>query len=121
MNPDGQVTMSWTLPGDGLGAIVNESDLASAISTSLRSIGAMKLIHTARLVVGVELRDLSMAAEGAITGVPRTSASFGHSMRNRNLRVEPDESVSDAALDIGANEVAVITARSLITVFREDR
>lgn len=121
MNVDREVSMSWALPGDGLGVIVNEADLAVAIGTSLRAVGAMNLVESTRIVIGVELRDLGMASEGPVTGVSRTFVSVGHGHMPKTLRVEPDESLSDAALGVGADDVAAMAARSLMTLFRQGR
>ena len=117
-NADGEVAVAWTLPGDGLGAILNENDLATSIAAALKSVGATRLVTSSRVVIGAELRGLSMVSEAPITGIARQSASMGH-RAPRTVQVEPDESVSDAALSVGADEVASMTARALITRFRQ--
>jgi hypothetical protein len=116
----GQVALSWSLPGDGLGVILDSEDLAATTSRSLRLIGAMGLINADRVAVGIELADVMLASEGKLTDVPRSSTSFGFN-NQQDVHVEPDESVSNSALDRGADEVAATLVRTLLAEFRRRR
>jgi len=120
LSPAGQLSWSWTLPGDGLGTILNSTDLAGRIASSLRFAGAMRVAPADRYVIAVELTDVQIASEGELTAVARQSASFGI-RHDANVKVEPDESVSDAALSVGASEAADVAAKALLRGFRRSR
>jgi hypothetical protein len=116
----GEVALSWSLPGDGLGVILDPDDLVATTAQSLRLIGATGLINANRVTAGIELADVMLASEGKLTGAPRSSASFGFSSQ-QDVHVEPDESVSSSALDRGADEVAATLVRTLLAEFRRRR
>jgi hypothetical protein len=117
LNSAGQVSLVWSLPGDGMGVILNEQDVADRVTRSLQLAGAMRLVEVQRYVIAAELTDLQLVSEGPVTGVRRDGATFAMNQQQQ-VRMEPDESVSDAALGGGAGETGGLVARALIAKFR---
>ena len=117
----GQVSLRWSLPADGLGSILDQAALRSTVAEGLRLIGALRMVPVGDVAIGIGLGgSTSMVAEGRVTGVARTSASmlgFG----SQTVRVEPDEAVSTAALDRGADEVARSVVQGLLEAFHGER
>jgi hypothetical protein len=113
----GQVTIWWDLPRDTLGALLDSEDLQEMISSGLRLVGALKLVAAERAACAVGLSSTAFVSEGRVTGVGRTSATMGH-RADAPLQMQPDESVSIAAFDEGAAEVADVLVRSLLDAFR---
>ena len=113
----GSAHCGGSLPYDSLGAIVDGEDLTATTAKHLRLIGAMNLLTGERFAVGIGLGgDQRSITEGKVTGVPRSRASFGFG-GNRASRVNPDESVSLAAFDRGAEEAAQVLVASLLEAF----
>lgn len=114
----GQVSLRWLLPGDGLGSILDQVVLTSTVAEGLRLIGALRMVPDGDVAIGMGLGgNTSMVAEGRVSGVARTSASMT-GFTSQSVRVEPDEVVSIAALDRGADEVAGSVVRALLNAFR---
>ena len=68
-----------------------------------------------RVAVGVGLTSSSMVTVGQVSAISRNSGSI--SMTSDPVRVEPDEKMTRAALDRGADEVATILSRALLRQF----
>ena len=116
----GQVSLWWSLPGDGLGSILDPDRLALDVARGLRLIGALRLLPDSDCAIAIGLGgSLSAVSEGKVTDVARTSA--GLSMRSTSVRVPPDEAVSQAGFDRGADEVAQSLVQSLLEEFRRGR
>ncbi|MGN2638603.1 caspase family protein [Nocardia takedensis] len=114
----------WTPPGDMLGAILDEQELTATIATRLRMLGAVTQVDETsandrdRYVIAIGLSGATGSiSEDKATGAPRTRASIRH-LRTAEVRVDPDESVSSAAFDIAADQVARTLVDSLIEAFR---
>jgi hypothetical protein len=116
----GQVSLWWSLPGDGLGSILDPDTLRLDVARGLRLIGALRLLVDSNCAIAIGLGgSLTSVSEGRVTGVARSSA--GMSMRSTSIRVAPDEAVSSAAFDLGADEVARFLVQSLLEEFRRGR
>jgi len=114
----GQVALLWSLPADALGSILDQAVLKSTVSGGLRLIGSLRLVPDGDVAIGIGLGGTtSMVAEGRVTGVARTSASMS-GFGSQPVRVEPDEAISSAALDRGADEVASSVVQALLDAFR---
>lgn len=113
----GQVSVWWTLPTDGMGAILNAADLTTNAAASLRLAGLIGVGTAQQLAVaaGVEGSMLSIL-DGTLGQTGRSSASFGI-RGDEPVRVLPDESVSLAVLDRGAEEFARDLAAALLQKF----
>lgn len=116
----GQVSLWWSLPGDSLGAIVDPDALTAVVAGGLRLIGAMRVLPETDCAIGIGLGgSLALVSEGKVTGLARSSAAM--SMLSDPVRVSPDETVSSAAFDQGADEVARSLVQSLMAAFRNAR
>lgn len=113
----GQVSAWTTLPRDGLGAIVDPDDLIDTFTEQLRVIGALNVLNGARYAIAVGLGGYMSMVSIAKAGVSRSSASMGLGS-DQPVRVVPDESVTAAAFDTGATEVARGLAQSVMADLR---
>lgn len=112
----GQVTVRHSLPRDSMGAILDETDLASTVAASLRIVGALRLLTGDLLAVAADITGGGMLSEGSVQAESRSRASIGFGQQGP--RAVPDEGVTLAALDIGADEVARDIAIALIRTYR---
>ncbi|NYJ18538.1 DUF4062 domain-containing protein [Glaciibacter psychrotolerans] len=113
---DGQIAVAFRLPGDSMGTIVDAQDVTTRVASALRLTGQIDMTRAPKVAVGIGLTSRSMTAIGVAGQSNRTSASL--SSRSEPVRVEPDESMSRAALDRGADEVAATLVRSLLRNFQ---
>ena len=117
---DGQ-TSSWaSLPGDGMGSILDATQLPEQIADLLRVIGLMRVIQSRHVAIAIGVDPATMLSTGRVTQLPRQSASM-LSMSDRPVRVPPDELVTTAALDVGAPEIARSLSRVLLEVVNARR
>lgn len=117
----GQVSLWWTLPSDGLGSILDQQVLTTTVARGLRLVGALRVLPDGDAAIGIGLGGgTSMVSEGKVTGVARGSASMPLS-GSQPVRVPPDEAVSAAAFDRGADEVAGFLVQALFETFRKRR
>lgn len=117
----GQVSMWWSLPSDGMGGILNAADLATNAAAALRLAGAVGAASSQRLAVAVGVTGTMLSVvDGSLGQSVRSSASFGMA-GDQPVRVLPDESVSAAALDRGADELGRELATSLLEKFGRRR
>ncbi|MDJ0356340.1 hypothetical protein [Paenarthrobacter sp. PH39-S1] len=96
--------------------MLNVDDAAQRIAAALHLVGQVGVAGATRFAVGVGLTTGSMVSLAALNNQPRNSVSLR--MNNAPVRVEPDETMSFAALDQGANEAAMLLAQSLIRAFQ---
>lgn len=112
----GQVSMWWSLPRDAMGGILNAADLATNAAAALRLAGAVGAVGSQRLAVAVGVTGTMLSVVDGSLGPGRSSVMIG--MRgDQPVRVLPDESVSAAALDRGADELGRELATSLLEEF----
>lgn len=117
----GQVSLWWALPSDGLGSILDQELLVTTVARGLRLIAVLRVLPDTDAAIGIGLGgSMSMVSEGKVTGVARGAASMPLS-GTQPVRVPPDEAVSAAAFDRGADEVARSLVLSLLDAFRKRR
>jgi PadR family transcriptional regulator PadR len=109
----GQLSIWGTLPSDGMGGILDEQHLTAQIARYLRLAGHLRLVDSAALAIAAAIDPGMMLSIGHVEDLARTQASF-LSTSDKPIRVHPDESVTQAALDAGAAEIAAHLSRSLI-------
>lgn len=113
----GQISTRATLPGDSMGSVLDPEALPRQITDMLKLTSALDIIRQERIVVASGVSNPARTTIGTFNPhQARQSvqmAGFGRSLPA--LRTEPDESVSLAALAAGAEEVASVLARALIT------
>lgn len=117
---EGQVSAWATLPGDGMGSILDPIQLPEQIAQLLRLIGLLRVVETSQVAIGVGVDPATMLSTGLVTQLPRQSATR-LSMSGHPLRVAPDELVTVAALDAGALEVARSLSRELVVATEASR
>lgn len=111
---DGQVSMWATLPRDMLGAVVDVEDCGEQFASMLRVVGSLQLIDAESVAVGVGLSSTSMLSFGKVADLPRSgSVSLGIGS-DQPLHIDPDESMSGAALNVGSREAGRLLARALL-------
>ena len=114
----GQCSLWWSLPYDSLSSIIDAEELTATTARHLRLIGAMKLLTGERFALGIGLGGNQRSiTEDKVTGVPRSRVSLGFGSVP-TVRVDPDESVSAAAFDRGAEESAQVLVSGLLDAFR---
>lgn len=111
-NQSGQVSVFAQLPGDSLGSVFDQEASVEQIAECLRLAGALGLVTQVRLAIAVGIDPTSSITIGIVANLPRNHASFG-TRSNAPIRVEPDESVSQAALSTSSLEVSRLLARTL--------
>ncbi|QBI18867.1 DUF4062 domain-containing protein [Egibacter rhizosphaerae] len=118
---DSAISLWWPLPSDGMGAVVDSEDLASAVAAKLRFAASLGLIGGDRAAVAAALSGVAMAAEGSVADLgKRNSVSFGFSQREV-VRVEPEDAVPVGALTSGAGDIGRELATRLVHAFRASR
>jgi hypothetical protein len=113
----GQVSAWTTLARDSMGAMLDSDDLADAVALQLRVIGALNVVSADRVALSIGLGGAMSLVSFAKPGVRRNSASLGFGS-DEPVRIDPDESVSTAAFDVGADEVARLLVRALLAAVR---
>lgn len=109
----GQFSLWSSLPGDQMGSIFDPDDIATTLARLLRLVGSANVLSGDRFAVAVGLGgSLMMMTVGRVTGHGRSSAG-GFGLNDDPVRIEPDESVSAAAFERGADEVARSLAAAL--------
>lgn len=104
----GQVSTWTTLPRVQIGAYVNHDNVTSIIAEQLRLIGALDVLTADQFAISAGLAGSMMISAGRGSA---TSLGFGN---EQPIRITPDESVSIAAFDLGAAEVATLLARRIV-------
>lgn len=120
---DRSVTIWEQLPSDGLGAIVDERDLAERIANALRLAGDLALIDTDKVALAIGLRIGTMTTIGNAADLGhRTSAQpIGFGGGDKMARVGAQDSVPTAALSPAAAEIASELAKRLMYKVSEIR
>lgn len=116
----GQLSVWWTLPGDSIAAILDPDELVATTASHLRLAGALGVLDGGRYAIAIGLSGGDMMTEGTVTGVARSSVSYPVNS-DTPVQVVPDETVSAAAFDRGADEVAGNLAEALVQGFRGRR
>jgi len=116
----GQLSLWWTLPGDSMAAILDPDELVATTASHLRLAGALGVLDADRYAIAIGLSGGSMISEGKVTGVARSSVSYSVNS-DKPVQVLPDETVSAAAFDRGADDVAYNLAEALVQGFRGRR
>lgn len=114
---DGQRSAWERLPSDSMGALLDLADVTQRIALDLRLIGALSPLESTDYAIATELEATHMTTIGTIAHLGQRTSVTGISFSDRNFRVEPDETVTPAAFDSGANEVAAALAKQLINPF----
>jgi hypothetical protein len=113
----GQLSIWFELPGDGMGSMLDLDDLMAGCAEGLRLIGAMNLLVGDKFAVAAGIGGSTMLMSVARpTETGRNHATMGRSS-DGPVRVIPDESVSAAGFDLGADEVARTIAADLVRAF----
>jgi hypothetical protein len=115
----GQTAVAFRLPGDQMGKILDPGDATARVASALRLVGQLDMTAATKVAIGIGLSSQSMVAIGLAGQPGRNSVSV--SMGSESVHVVPDESMTRAALDRGADEVAATLVRSLIRLFTESR
>jgi hypothetical protein len=111
----GQVSLRATLPRDSMGSILDQDALPQQIAALLRIVGALNIIQPERIVVAAGVSNPKLTQIDRFNPhQSRTRADLSGYTRSFTLQTEPDESISLAALDTGAQEVAGVLARALL-------
>ncbi|WP_433008372.1 DUF4062 domain-containing protein [Kribbella sp. CA-294648] len=116
----GQLSVWWTLPGDSMAAILDPDELVTTTAFHLRLAGALGVLDGGRFAIAIGLSGGNMITEGKVTGVARSSVSYAMNS-DEHVHVVPDETVSAAAFDLGADEVARNLVGALIQEFHGRR
>lgn len=119
---DGQISVWWDLPQDGLGGILSPAEFGEAAARALRLAGAAGVTERARYAVAVGVSgSLLSVVEGAMPQGSRRNAAMASLGSNDAIRVLPDESVSAAAFDRGATEYGRELASAVLGAFQQRR
>lgn len=113
VSAEGQVSVWGGLPGDSMGAILDPTRLPEQVADWLRLIGALRVIQTDHVAIGVGVDPAAMLSTGRVEELPRQSARI-RMTSDQPISTPPDELVSIAALDAGALEAARPLVRALI-------
>lgn len=116
---DGQSAVVFRLPGDQMGAIFDAQDVTARVASALRLVGQIDMTGASKVAIGIGLTSRSMVSIGVAGQSGRNSAPL--STDSEPAHVDPDESISRAALDRGADEVSATLVRSLLRSFQKQR
>jgi hypothetical protein len=111
----GQISTRATLPRDGMGPILDREVLPKQFAEMLRLTGALGIRRGGRVIVAGGVRaSSSLSVDTFDPYRSRTCAQLlGLGRTGGICRTEPDESVSVAALEAGADEVGRDLSRAL--------
>lgn len=115
----GQIDVSFRLPGDQMGAILDPQDVVTRVASALRLAGQVDVSGAIRVTIGIGLSSTSMMSIGQVHQASRNGGSVR--MDSSPVHIEPDETMSRSALDRGADEVAASLARTLLRAFTQTR
>lgn len=102
---DGQVSVWTRLPHDHMGPMLDDFDLQEVIAEQLRVLGVLNIEDGERFALSAGIGGTLSMVSFAKPGIPR-SQSTPVSPTQQPVRIAPDESVSSAAFDTGADQVA---------------
>lgn len=121
IHTNGQRTAIERLPTDSMGTILDREDLVERVARSLRLLGALAPAEAGEHAIALEMVATSMAIIGSIGQLGNRNSASGLSTSDQPIRVEPDESVTIAAFDRGAYEVARPLVHQLLEAFSRRR
>lgn len=110
---DGQTSAWASLPGDGVGAILDPDALADQIAGLLRLVEVLEVFEGDQVAIGVGVSTEGLMSVGRVSGLPRHQAT-SLTLPNHPIQVPPDELVTLAALGQGAAEVGRTLRRTRI-------
>lgn len=113
----GQRSAWERLPSDSMGAILDRSHLGERIASLLRVLGGIASPDAVTYAIAVELTATPLTTVGSVAQLGQRTSATGLAMSDRVVKVEPDESVTVAAFDAGANELAAVLADQVIDEF----
>lgn len=113
LDRSGQLSWWAALPGDSMGAVLDEQALAAQVTKGLRLLASLDLVQGPRVAVAVGIDDTMLLTIGSVSQLPRSGATMLRSS-GEPLRLYPDESLPTAALDAGAAEVVAPLVRRLV-------
>ncbi len=96
---------------------MDTDDLGPRIARLLRLLGSLAPLGDERYAIAAGVQPTFMVTAGSIDSLGRRTSSQMLGLGDGSERVEPDESVSAAALDQGADEVGRDIACSLCDRF----
>lgn len=102
------------LPGDGLGTILDEADLAGRIARALRLLGGLLPLDSDRYAVAVGLSSSGIVSRGSAATLGQRSSAQAISLQGTDVLVPPDEAVTATGLTEGAREVGAALSQSLL-------
>ena len=120
---DRSITVWEQLPTDGLGAIVDEPDLAERIAKALRLAGGLALIDTDQVALAAGLRIGTTTTIGSAADLGHRSSAqpIGFGGGDQMARVGARDAVPTAAIAPAAAEIAAELAKRLMFKVREVR
>jgi hypothetical protein len=115
---DGVVSVWSELQGDGLGYILDPTDVRGRLIRSLRLAGDLLPADVDRVSLAVGLAPISSMVEGSLADLGRrTSASIGMPSQDW-ARVEPEDSIPASVIGTAAEEIAAELTARLLQRFR---
>jgi hypothetical protein len=114
----GQRSVWEQLPSDSMGVILDATDLTNRVARSLRTVGGLVAPDASQYAVAVGLHTSAMTIVGNVAQLGNRCSASGFSVNERDIRLDPDESISPAGLDRGAEEVAAPLVRALLEQFQ---
>lgn len=115
LHKTGQISIAATLPWSGMGALLDAEELPRQVAEMLRLVGALNVIQVGHIATaaGVSANGILSIGRFDLHHPQRTAQPIGFGSSASVYRTEPDESVSLAALDSGADEVGRNLSRAL--------
>lgn len=115
----GQVSVWTTLPADGMGTLIDESSLTSAISDCLTLAHAAAPTAAPRIAIAAEIHPVAMVNVGAAGGPPRTTMIMHGFGASDEFRLEPDESINARAVADDPTGIAAMMADLMMRSWRQ--
>jgi hypothetical protein len=120
INNRGQVSVWDGLPSDSMGSVLDPVDLRERIARDLRLIGRVAPDRDTPFGIALELSAPQMTVVGNRSQIGHRTSVTSMSMSTRDIQLPPDESVTPAAFDLGAEEVAIALVQQLIQMFSKE-
>lgn len=117
IDANGQRSAWERLPSDSMGVILDRNDLGERIASILRVLGGIAPPDAETYAIALELATTPLTTVGSVARLGQRTSATGLAMSDHVFRVEPDESVTLAAFDAGADDVAAVLADQVIDEF----
>lgn len=117
----GQRSVWERLPKDTMGTVLDLNDLTERIARSLRLLGSIIAVDANHYALAVGLSHLGMATVAPVGQLGNRNSASGFGLNQSDIRVDPDEVVTPAALSVGSDEAARPLARQLLGEFTRNR